>query len=359
MQSEIIDKDRFSTSLDNLKVVMSVLVITIHLSLPCRDAAYLSLQSFIKSVVCGVAVPAFFCISGYLFFRNFDGWNWRKFGNKVRRRVSTLLLPYLLWNSVSFALVTIARLRHEGIFDAVELIGGGMRIFWNSNQYPSETIGILGQMLPEVYPLLEPLWYLRDLMIMVVLSPVFYYLITKYSKFFIVVLVIGYIFTTANIYPIISGSAWMFYGLGAYLSICRKQLYTGKMITLVVTSILAISLAICLGYMDMSSVLRVHVLAVYKIIAVLAVLEVGFHTSVFFRMPKILAKSTMFAYCFHPFILSIIVYPIINALSIWHNAITSSMTFFVAPIVIMCLCALIYTAYKFTTMNCKFLLNGR
>ena len=211
-------------------------------------------------------------------------------------------------------------------------------------------------MLPEVYPLLEPLWYLRDLMVMVILSPVFYYLITKSGRFFVAVLIIGYIFTTANIYPIISGSAWMFYGLGAYLSICRKQLYTGKRFALVVTSILAIALASCLGFVDTSSIWRIHVYAVYKIIAVLAVLEVGFQTSAFFLMPKMLAKSTMFAYCFHPFVLSIIVYPIIDALCLWHNVATSSITFLVVPTMIMCFCTLMYCIYKFFTMKCKFLL---
>ena len=125
MQSEIIYKDRFSVSLENLKVVMSILVITIHFSLPCCDATYLSIQSFVRSIVCGVAVPTFFCISGFLFFMNFDEWDWRVFGNKVRRRVSTLLLPYILWNFVSVALVMGARLRHEGCFDVEEVIGGG------------------------------------------------------------------------------------------------------------------------------------------------------------------------------------------------------------------------------------------
>lgn len=324
---------------------MSILVIKIHFSLPCQDAAYLSIQSFVRSVICGVAVPAFFCISGYLFFKNLDKWDWSVYGQKVRRRASTLLLPYLLWNTLSFALVTSARLRHGGgILDAADEVGY-LHIFWDSNQYPSKTVGLLGQMLPEVYPLLEPLWYLRDLMVMVILSPVFYYLITKGGRLFAAVLIIGYIFTTANIYPIMSGSAWMFYGLGAYLSICRKQLYTRKKVVLVVMSILVIALAVCLGFINESSIWRVHVYALYKIIAVLAVLEIGFWSSDSFRMPNMLAKSTMFAYCFHSFVLSIIVYPFIDALNLWNNVITSSITFFVAPTVIMCLCALIYGSY--------------
>lgn len=85
---------------------LNVIIDSLHFSLPCQDAACHCMQAFVKSVVCGVNVPAFFCISGYLFFRNLDKWDWSVFGQKLRRRISTLLLPYLLWNIVSFALVT-------------------------------------------------------------------------------------------------------------------------------------------------------------------------------------------------------------------------------------------------------------
>ena len=99
------------------------------------------------------------------------------------------------------------------------------------------------------------------------------------------------------------------------------------MASLVVSAILAIAFAICLGFIDLNSKWYVHIYAVYKIIVVCAVFEAGFHASAFFRMPKVLAKSTMFAYCFHPFVLSIIIYPIIDALSPWYNVITSLITF--------------------------------
>ena len=43
-----------------------------------------------------IAVPLFFIISGYLFFRS--GFMIRTYTDKLRRRVRTLLVPYILWN---------------------------------------------------------------------------------------------------------------------------------------------------------------------------------------------------------------------------------------------------------------------
>ena len=42
-----------------------------------------------------IAVPGFFMVSSYLFFRGFC---WKKLLPKWRSRIRSLLLPYLLWN---------------------------------------------------------------------------------------------------------------------------------------------------------------------------------------------------------------------------------------------------------------------
>ena len=42
-----------------------------------------------------IAVPGFFMISGYLFYRDFD---WNLLAGKWKRRISSVLVPYILWN---------------------------------------------------------------------------------------------------------------------------------------------------------------------------------------------------------------------------------------------------------------------
>ena len=48
-------------------------------------------------------VPGFFFISGYLFFLSK-----KSYGQKLKTRVHTLLIPYLLWNGMLLALYLIA-----------------------------------------------------------------------------------------------------------------------------------------------------------------------------------------------------------------------------------------------------------
>lgn len=107
-------KDRFSTTLDILKVIMSVLVITIHFTLPCHDTTYHSMQLYVRTVICGVAVPTFFCISGFLFFRKIKEWDWIIYGQKIKRRINSLLIPYICWNLLSLFFITLVRLRSGG-----------------------------------------------------------------------------------------------------------------------------------------------------------------------------------------------------------------------------------------------------
>jgi len=44
-----------------------------------------------------VAVPLFMIIAGALFFRNYEQ---AKYGQKIKKRVKTLLVPYLTWNTL-------------------------------------------------------------------------------------------------------------------------------------------------------------------------------------------------------------------------------------------------------------------
>lgn len=57
-----------------------------------------TLRIAISEGICHVAVPTFFLISGFLFCKNIEKWNWLRWGNKVKRRVRTLLAPYVFWN---------------------------------------------------------------------------------------------------------------------------------------------------------------------------------------------------------------------------------------------------------------------
>lgn len=56
-----------------------------------------------------VAVPFFFFTSGYFFFYKVREWNVSCYKNKIRKRLKTLLVPYLLWNILALCLVILSK----------------------------------------------------------------------------------------------------------------------------------------------------------------------------------------------------------------------------------------------------------
>ena len=60
--------------------------------------SYEVLKLFVSQTLVKVVVPVFFMISGYLFFRNVETWSLQVYWGKIRRRLWTLLLPYVAWN---------------------------------------------------------------------------------------------------------------------------------------------------------------------------------------------------------------------------------------------------------------------
>ena len=117
----------------------------------------------------GVAVPMFFLISGLLFFKGVNHVN--DCLPKIRKRVRSLLVPYVIWNAI-FVLwyLILQNLPGVGGFINNDIVGKVL-----TQDIGSDIYELLWK------PVNFPLWFLRDLMIMVVVSPVLFYLI-KYLK---------------------------------------------------------------------------------------------------------------------------------------------------------------------------------
>ena len=108
MKKEILKKQFLA--IDLTKVVLSLFVVQIHcfnlLPASASPRFYSSLYDFCRILfsqgICRLAVPTFFLISGYLFFRNLEVWNNQIYWEKVRKRWFSLLLPYIVSNLAAF-----------------------------------------------------------------------------------------------------------------------------------------------------------------------------------------------------------------------------------------------------------------
>ena len=124
------------------------------------------LRVFLRDSLFRVGVPCLSAISGYLLFRH--GSASLDYGKTVRRKAKTVLLPFLFWNSVFFLFVLI--LQNRGIGD------GYMP---NLTSASPRTLATL-LFAVEGTPIDLPLYFLRDLFVCILLSPLLAILIRRY-----------------------------------------------------------------------------------------------------------------------------------------------------------------------------------
>ena len=113
----------------------------------------------------GLAVTLFALISGYYLFAKGDIWTVPHYIDILRKRFSTLLIPYVLWNLLCILAIWIKN-----------IIGlrWGMSFAFNSLEYDQVTKYSILEMI--MWPIDSPLWYIRELIYMVLFSPLVYIL---------------------------------------------------------------------------------------------------------------------------------------------------------------------------------------
>lgn len=175
-------------------------------------------MEFFSSILPAICVPLFFFFSGFLFFNNtiFDKEVYTK---KLKRRCRTLLIPYLIWNYFGFIILLVQmHPRFESLFpllkdyriDCSEFLS----YFW-MKELPMDPPG------ERAMPINYPLWFIRDLMLLILASPIIYWLIKKLKIIFIVVMGITWFWGIAKYIglPGLSHQSIFFFPLGAYFSI--------------------------------------------------------------------------------------------------------------------------------------------
>ncbi len=149
-------------------------------------------------------VPCFFLFSGYFFFYKITEWNTQVYISQLKKRIKTLIIPYICWNIIYVLIIYLKNLFFY-------LLGKG---------FDDSYIGLNGSSLYNILwtgPINFPLWYLRDLIAMTILTPLFYYFF-KYTKFIgLLLILVIYLSTIESNIPGLSTTAIFYFGLGAYM----------------------------------------------------------------------------------------------------------------------------------------------
>ena len=173
-------------------------------------------------VLTQVAVPLFFFISGYLFYRGLTNWSWEIYFDKLKRRIRTLIIPYFVWNTIQ-AIIIIGILFFAYILfnkpvgrisDWFQNVGGFWGIYWANDATATIKENIFGWISYKTYPLLVPMWFIRDLMLVVVLSPILWYFLKKTLSLFLVLTAFFWIIGTGTNIPGLSFNSILFFSMG-------------------------------------------------------------------------------------------------------------------------------------------------
>ncbi|WP_283150420.1 acyltransferase family protein [Silvimonas soli] len=171
-------------------------------------------REFFSQELCRVAVPGFFLISGYLFFWNFHG-TLAEYGSRLKKRVPTLLIPYLLWN-----LLVI------GLYAALQSLPAASS-FVSGQNVPVSQFGALDWLDQFVgwrrYPAAYQFWFIRDLMVLVLLALPAYWLLRAASHVVMVLMLAAWFLQVLPGIPPFDEPP-LFFMAGAYIAFHRLDL---------------------------------------------------------------------------------------------------------------------------------------
>ena len=165
-----------SQTIDVVRFPMAALIVLLHtgaLGLGSSQSIYRSLSIITNAGICRLAVPCFFFISGFLFFSKLQEWDWHTWASKLKSRVKTLLVPYLLWNIIA-AIVIFGYRQWRAPLEGREPISF------------LEHINNWGGWWDAGVSFDGPLWFIRELMLLCILAPFIFWILRHLGLYWLI-----------------------------------------------------------------------------------------------------------------------------------------------------------------------------
>lgn len=304
-----------SQTIDRCRFPLAILVVVLHAY--SASGGYVSIA--LSHVLAHIAVPCFFFISGYLFFYRIEHWDLSIYKKKIRKRIKTLLIPYIIWISL-FILWEMSKafILRDGVY-SLPLKGHNtdliywIRLYWDCIENNTPIIGWFGVSFRDTMPFLFPMWYIRDLMIAVLLTPLFFYLLkprnTKIvSLLFLWLLFLSFISNSfVHCIPGLSIISLFPFCAGAFFSINNVSfIKTFRNIFMYGGAVAALGLFIVEILFDgRFSTIGSYVYPFWLIFGIIAfVTMLSLIPKRNNKMSERLSRSTFFVFAFHPFVLA-------------------------------------------------------
>ena len=313
--------------IDYIKVPLALMVLFIHVDL-IRNTnpaifnidkypiAY-NLSYFVSYLISSVSVPTFFFISGFLFFRSWR-FSWASWGVKIKNRIRSLLIPYIVWNTIFICvLFFVQRLLPSGSLNT-KLISDYNWIDFLMSYISMDYVVSGFSFRPFIIgPIDLPLWYLRDLILLSIFTPVIY-LVLRMTNFFIpIILSILWITNLCPFAGPIDMLGLVFFCWGAYFGIFKINF----MVKFARYNKLLLILFIVIGIVIMIKKLESPIS--FTRLSIICGVPIMFNAVSYlqvkgFRMPEILKASTFFVYASHYYI-SVVAIRVLSSVCMEHE----------------------------------------
>lgn len=161
-----------------------------HTDLKGLTGASAHIENFLSNALGQAAVPGFFMMSGYLFYRTLS--NLKDIGRKWKERFWSLIIPFGAWNFIYYILYVCLGKAQPGLREIHDAITN--------------------------YAYNPVFWYVYQLILLTVLAPIFYALLK--NKFITIVAVVLYVIMVVKglDIPEINEDAILYYFAGACLA---------------------------------------------------------------------------------------------------------------------------------------------
>lgn len=210
------------------KVVDTMAMNYLHLSL---FDVYNLIRVAISQAVAHCAVPVFYIISGYLFYQKLHVWNVEIWSKKMKSRMKTIIVPYFSWNTLMIvylvAMLVVDCILHDTPWSSIVewfSANGWWHLYWDCYVWNLDRINVIGLPMPASAPILVPFWFMRDLIIVLAITPCIYWSI-KRCKNLLVLLLIG-CYVSGVWIPLSTPciDAVLFFSIGGSIAISNKDL---------------------------------------------------------------------------------------------------------------------------------------
>lgn len=337
---------------------------------------YYYIISFFCEVLPRFTVPLFFLISGFLFFYRKD-FNNMVYKQKLHTRAVTLLLPFFLWNIIAILIKVSYKLpflssvfpnayKTDILLTPERLFNTFFANFENEGIFVSPvvkeaTTGISNN----PFPIDVPMWYVRELIVMVILAPILYWLIKRIGIWFITILGIIWYFIMPMLlpdggYPVLFFTAAFFFSCGAYFSINRMS-FVDYMRKAQYIPLLYILLAIVDTFTKKTDYnIFIHEAGILAGVVSAVIITSYLIEKGIVKVNSTLANGSFFVFALHTLIINDIGKVVFSVFHLGDNTCSMLFLYFVVPTITTIICVMIYMFLRKYLHNvCNLLTGGR